>query len=146
MNQVVKLLLEIGPLVVFFIANAHYGIFIATAAFMAVAAVAIPSMWLLERRLPVMPLVSGLFLLAFGGLTLILQDETFIKLKPTIVNLLFAAILTGGLVRRVQLLKLLFGSVMNLHDRGWRLLTRRWIIFFFDTRISQRSNLENADD
>ena len=130
MNQAVRLLLEIGPLVVFFIANAHYGIFIATAAFMVVTAVAIPSMWLLERRLPVMPLVSGLFLLAFGGLTLILQDETFIKLKPTIVNLLFAAILTGGLVRRVQLLKLLFGSVMNLHDRGWRLLTRRWIIFF----------------
>ena len=130
MNQFVRLFFEIGPLIVFFVCNARYGIFTATGAFMMVTAIAVPGMWLLEKRLPVMPLVSGLFVLAFGGLTLVLQDETFIKLKPTIVNLLFAAILSGGLLARVTLLKSLFGSVMHLHDQGWRLLTTRWVAFF----------------
>lgn len=130
MNQFVRLLFEISPLIVFFVCNARYGIFTATGAFMMVTAIAVPGMWLLEKRLPVMPLVSGLFVLGFGGLTLVLQDETFIKLKPTIVNLLFAAILSGGLLGRVTLLKSLFGSVMNLHDQGWRLLTTRWVAFF----------------
>jgi intracellular septation protein len=130
MRQLVKLVFEIGPLVVFFVANGRWGILPATAAFMAATAVALPASWLLERRLPVMPLVSGVFVLAFGGLTLILADETFIKLKPTIVNLLFAAILCGGLVLRLPLLQKLFGTVFQLTDRGWRLLTVRWAVFF----------------
>jgi intracellular septation protein len=130
MRQLVKLVFEIGPLVVFFVANGRWGILPATAAFMAATAVALPASWLLERRLPVMPLVSGVFVLAFGGLTLLLADETFIKLKPTIVNLLFAAILFGGLVLRLPLLQKLFGTVFQLTDRGWRLLTVRWAVFF----------------
>ena len=130
MNQALRLLLEIGPLVVFFVANGRYGIYYATAAFMVVTPFALATMWLLERKLPVMPLVSGLFILAFGGLTLALQDDTFIKLKPTIVNLLFAIILGVGLSVRRPLLKTLFGSVMNLDSQGWKILTIRWIAFF----------------
>ena len=130
MNQLARLVFEISPLIVFFVCNARYGIFMATGAFMIVTAVAVSTMWLFERRLPVMPLVSGLFIFTFGGLTLILQDETFIKLKPTIVNLLFATILSVGLLMRTPLLQKLFGSVMNLTNEGWRLLTTRWIVFF----------------
>ena len=130
MKQFLKFLFEIGPLVVFFIANGRWGIMPATAAFMAATAVALPGAWWLQRRLPVMPLVSGVFVLGFGGLTLALDDETFIKLKPTIVNLLFAAILSGGLFFRLGLLQKLFDTVFQLTERGWRLLTVRWMLFF----------------
>jgi intracellular septation protein len=130
MRQLLKLVFEIGPLVVFFIANGRWGILPATAAFMAATAVALPAAWLLMRRLPVMPLVSGVFVLAFGGLTLALADETFIKLKPTIVNLLFAAILLGGLALKLPLLQKVFATVFQLSERGWRLLTVRWAVFF----------------
>ena len=77
-----------------------------------------------------MPLVSGVFVVAFGGLTLYLQDDTFIKVKPTIVNLLFAAILFGGLVADRPLLRHLFGGEFKLSDEGWRKLTFRWASFF----------------
>ncbi len=130
MKQFLKFLFEIGPLVVFFIANGRWGIMPATAAFMVATAIAVPAAWFLQRRVPVMPLVSGVFVLGFGGLTLALDDETFIKLKPTIVNLLFAAILAGGLIFRLGLLKKLFDSVLHLTERGWRLLTIRWMSFF----------------
>ena len=129
-RPLLKLALEIGPLVVFFIMNSRAGIFWATGAFMIATAIALPLAWRLERRLPVMPLVSGAFILVFGALTLILQDETFIKLKPTIVNLLFAAILFGGLFFGVALLKPLFGPVFQLTETGWRILTIRWAAFF----------------
>jgi len=128
--QLLKFLLELGPLVVFFIANGQWGIMIATAAFMAATAIALPASWIITRQLPVMPLVSGAFILAFGGLTLALADDTFIKLKPTIVNLLFAAILAGGQALGLPLLQKLLGAVLSLGERGWRLLTWRWIGFF----------------
>ena len=147
MRPFLRLLFEIGPLVVFFVVNSRpgtmsmylwassfddgsSGIFVATGAFMAAIAVAVPAAWLIERRIPVMPLVSGVFVLAFGGLTLYLEDETFIKLKPTIVNLLFSGILAGGLVFRTALLKPLFGAVFQLTEAGWRALTVRWCLFF----------------
>lgn len=130
MTPLLKLLIEAGPLVVFFVANGAYGIMAGTAAFMAATALALPASWLFDRRLPVVPLVSGAFILAFGGLTLALADETFIKLKPTVVNLLFAAILLGGLAFRTSLLKPVFEVAFRLTDRGWRLLTLRWGGFF----------------
>ena len=86
--------------------------------------------WSLERKLPVMPLVSGIFVLFFGGLTLMLADETFIKLKPTLVNILFSGILFGGLAIGKSLLKPVFGAAVKLSERGWRILTWRWAIFF----------------
>ena len=130
MNPLLRLVIEAGPLVVFFIANAQKGIFWATGAFMAATVAALTVNYALERRLPTMPLVSGVFVMVFGGLTLFLADETFIKLKPTIVNTLFAAILFGGLVAGRSLLKPLFNTAFQLTDDGWRSLTMRWATFF----------------
>jgi len=125
------LAIDVGPLVVFFIANAKAGIFYATGAFMVAIVVALALAWQLEKRLPVMPLVTAVFVLVFGGLTLILADETFIKLKPTIVNSLFAIILLVGVAMKKYFLRNVVGHAMKLEDHGWRLLTFRWIGFFF---------------
>ncbi len=130
MNPLVKLIVEAGPLVVFFVANAKFGIFIATGAFMVAITASLAVAWVLERRLPVLPLVTAAFVLVFGGLTLYLQDELFIKLKPTIVNALFATILLGGLAFGRSLLQPVFGPVFKLTDTGWRQLTLRWALFF----------------
>jgi intracellular septation protein len=126
-----KLALEIGPLVVFFIMNTREGLFVATAWFMAAMALSLGVMWLLVRRLPVMPLVSGVMVLVFGGLTLWLHDELFIKMKPTIVNLMFGTTLLGALAAGKVLLPIVLDGVFRLDDAGWRKLTLRWGIFFF---------------
>ncbi|MDP6019757.1 MAG: septation protein A [Alphaproteobacteria bacterium] len=129
-NPLLKLALEIGPLALFFLTNAKAGIFWATAVFMVAILVSLTINWLLERRVPTLPLVTGIFVLVFGGLTLILQDELFIKLKPTIVNTLFAVILFGGLFWGKSFLKSLMGSMFRMTDLGWRMLTIRWALFF----------------
>ncbi len=123
--------LELGPLVLFFVANTRWGVFVGTAVFVAATAVALPCYRWLEKRWPVMPLVGGFFVLVFGGLTLWLQDETFIKLKPTIVNCLFGVILGGGLLLGRPLLRPIFGTAFRLTGEGWRKLTLRWTFFFF---------------
>ena len=128
--SLLKMLIEIGPLAVFFLANARWGIFTATAVFMVTIVVSLAVSYAMERKLPVMPLVTAAVVLVFGGLTLILNDELFIKLKPTIVNGLFAAALLGGLVFRRSLLQPVFGTVFELTEEGWRKLTLRWGFFF----------------
>lgn len=145
LNPLLKLALELGPLLVFFFANARgellveswpvlgsFGgpIFLATGLFMAATAIALAVSWLLTRTLPVMPLVSGAVVLVFGALTLWLQDEVFIKMKPTIVNGLFAAALLGGLLFGKSLLGYVFESAFKLDAEGWRKLTLRWGLFF----------------
>ncbi len=130
LNPLLKLLLELGPLGVFFFANARAGLFWATGTFMVAVAVALVISYVLIRRLPIMPLISGIVVLVFGSLTLWLQDETFIKMKPTIVNALFGTILLGGLAFGRSLLGYVFDSVFRLTDNGWRTLTFRWGLFF----------------
>ena len=130
MNPLLKLSLEIGPLVVFFVGNSQFGIFNATVAFMAATAVALGISYALTRTVPTMPLVTGVFVMVFGALTVWLQDETFIKIKPTIVNLLFASILTFGLMTGRLFLKMVLDSAFMLTDRGWTILTRAWVGFF----------------
>jgi intracellular septation protein len=125
-----KLAIELGPLLVFFSGNAAAGIYAGTAAFMVATLVSLGAAWLLYHKLPVMPLLSGAIVLVFGGLTLYLRDDTFIKLKPTIVYSMFALLLAGGLLLRKPVLELLFGSVFNLTEQGWRKLTLRWALFF----------------
>jgi intracellular septation protein len=129
-NPLAKLAIEAGPLLVFFIANMKFGIFAATGAFMAAITISLLASWFLERRLPPMALFTAAFVLVLGGLTIYLEDELFIKLKPTIVNTLFAGILTVGLLTGRLLLKIVFGAAFQLTDEGWRILTRRWIVFF----------------
>jgi intracellular septation protein len=128
--QILKLLVEVGPLVVFFVTNARAGIYWGTATFMAATFVSLGASRILFGRVPVMPLVSGVCVLVFGGLTLWLQDEHFIKIKPTIVNGLFAVALFGGLFAGQSLLRIVFGEVFRLTDDGWRKLTLRWACFF----------------
>ena len=126
-----KLALDLGPLILFFIANARWGIFVGTALFMVAVLVALAVSYALTRHLPLMAIVSGVVVSVFGALTLLLQDETFIKLKPTIIYVLFGAILIGGLMLGKSLLAMVFDTVFDLDDGGWRKLTLRWGLFFF---------------
>ena len=135
-----KLALELGPLVLFFLTNAyadrfgyadHQRIYAATAIFIVATAVALSVNYLLIRKLPIMPMVSGVVVLVFGGLTLALQNEIFIKLKPTIVNAMFGMVLLGGLYFRKPLLAIVLDSMFELTEEGWRKLTFRWALFFF---------------
>ncbi|ODT71115.1 MAG: septation protein A [Pelagibacterium sp. SCN 63-23] len=128
--QIIKLALELGPLVVFFIMNGRADIFAATAWFMVAMVVSLALSWLILRKIAVMPLVTGVVVLVFGGLTLWLQDDTFIKMKPTITNMLFASVLLGGLVFGQSLLKYVFGDVYKLRPEGWWKLTLNWGLFF----------------
>ena len=124
--------LELGPLILFFVANSRWGIYWGTGVFIVATAIALPCYRMLEKRWPIMPLVGGFFVLVFGGLTIWLQDDTFIKLKPTIVNCLFGVILGGGLLLfKKPLLKPLFGAAFKLTNEGWYQLTLRWTVFFF---------------
>ena len=125
-----KLLIELGPLLVFFAGNAAGGIYFGTAAFMVATLISLAAAWLLYHKVPIMPLVSGAIVLVFGGLTLYLRDDTFIKLKPTIVYSMFAVLLAGGFLLRKPVLELLLGPVFNMTEEGWRKLTLRWIAFF----------------
>lgn len=129
-KQLLKLLLEVGPLVVFFVVNSQVDIYWGTGCFVAATVAALTASWMLLGRVPIMPLVSGCFVVVFGGLTLLLHDELFIKMKPTIVNALFAAILFGGLATGRSWLKYLFGDAFRLTEEGWRILTFRWACFF----------------
>ena len=97
---------------------------------MVATGVALVVSWMLTRTLPIMPLVSGIVVFVFGALTLWLQDDVFIKMKPTIVNTLFGVVLLGGLAFGKSLLGYVFGSAFKLDAEGWRKLTLRWGAFF----------------
>jgi intracellular septation protein len=131
LNPILKLVLDIGPLVLFFAANARFGIFIATAVFMVAVLLAITVSYAMTRHIAIMPLVTAVIVIVFGSLTLVLHNETFIKLKPTIIYLLFGGTLVGGLAFGKSFLGVLFDSVFDLTDEGWRKLTWRWAFFFF---------------
>jgi intracellular septation protein len=130
LNPFLKLVLDIGPLVLFFAINARFGIFTATAVFMAAVLIALAVAYAKTRRIEVMPLVTAIIVFIFGGLTLILHNDTFIKLKPTIIYVLFGGTLIGGLAFGKSFLGILFDSVFDLTAEGWRKLTWRWAFFF----------------
>ena len=129
-HPVLKLVLELGPLILFFFANSRWGIFAATGTFMAAAIAAFAVSYWLTRRVPLMTLISTVIVIVFGGLTLVLHDALFIKLKPTIIYTLFGAILLAGLAAGKPLLAVLFGEMFHLTEEGWRKLTLRWALFF----------------
>ena len=156
LNPMLKLALDLGPLLLFFFANAkpalfepwiaplipaavatgeRAGIFVATAVFMVAILAALVVSYVLTRRLPMMAVVSAIIVVVFGGATLFFQNETFIKLKPTIIYLLFAGTLFGGLIFRKPLLAMVFDQMFHLTDEGWRKLTIRWALFFLGLAI-----------
>ena len=126
-----RILVEWGPLIAFFIANARGGIFWGTGVFMAATVVALAVSWTLTRRLALVPLIGAVFVAIFGGLTLWLHNDTFIKVKVTLVNAMFGSILLIGLYFGKQFLKLVLGEALKMDDEGWRILTLRWGLFFF---------------
>lgn len=131
MPAALKLALDFGPLLVFFAANKFGGVFVATGAFMAATAVAMAVSWMKTRHIPAMLILTGIIVLVFGGLTLWLKDDSFIKIKPTLIYGMFASILGFGLVTRRPTLKLVLGEALpTLTDAGWAKLTRNWALFF----------------
>jgi intracellular septation protein len=131
MSPGLKLLIEAGPLLAFFIANWKSGIFWGTGVFMGATAISLIVNWILTRKIAVVPLVGAGFVAVFGALTLWLHDDTFIKVKVTLINGLFGAILLGGFLFKQPLLKFVMGEAMKLTDEGWQKLTLRWAVFFF---------------
>jgi intracellular septation protein len=130
-----KLATELGPLLVFFVANAKFHLFVATGAFMVAIVAAMLASYVVTRHVPLMALVTGVVVIVFGTLTLVLHDETFIKVKPTIIYGLFALVLGGGLLFGRSFIAILFDQVFNLTPPGWRILTLRWALFFFAMAI-----------
>jgi len=122
---------EYGPIAAFFIAYYMADLFAATATIMIATALALALSYIVERRIPMMPLITAGIIGVFGGLTLWLQDETFIKMKPTIIQAIFGTILISGLLVKRLFLKSLMGTVWHITDKGWRVLTVRFALYFY---------------
>ena len=135
MKSISKLLIDIGPLAVFFIFHSRGDLKSAIIPFMIATIIAVLFSYIMEKKIPIMPTVGALIILIFGGLTIYFDNEVFFKMKPTIINLLFALILYGGVILKKPLLKFLLGAAIKLEDEGWKILTQRWISFFIALAI-----------
>ena len=131
MNSFIKLFIDIGPLAVFFIYYKVSGDLIeAILPLMLATIISVVISYILEKRIPIMPTLGAGIVVIFGGLTIIFDNKIFIFMKPTIINIIFAAILYGGIILKKPLLRYLLGSALRLEDEGWAILTQRWIAFF----------------
>ena len=130
MKSLYKLLIDIGPLAVFFIFYTRSGLQASILPFMVATVIAVLFSYILEKKIPIMPTVGAGIVLLFGGLTIYFDNDVFFKMKPTIINVLFAVILYGGILINKPLLKYLLGAALKLEEAGWKILTQRWIGFF----------------
>ncbi len=135
MKSIYKLLIDIGPLAVFFIFYTRGDLKTAILPFMIATIIAVLFSYTIEKKIPIMPTVGAVIILIFGGLTIYFDNETFFKMKPTIINLLFAGILYGGIILNKSLLRYLLGAALKLQDEGWDILTKRWIGLFIALAI-----------
>ena len=130
MKSFYKLLIDVGPLAVFFIFYTRSGLQASILPFMVATVIAVLFSYILEKKIPIMPTVGAGIVLLFGGLTIYFDNDVFFKMKPTIINVLFAVILYGGILINKPLLKYLLGAALKLEEAGWKILTQRWIGFF----------------
>ena len=130
-----KLFVDYAPIVVFFITYWLADLFAATAAIIIATVIVLTISLIVERRIPIMPLVTGIIIVLFGGLTLWLNDETFIKMKPTIIQVIFGLILLGGLYMKHLFLEKLLGTSIKMEREGWEIFTRRFSVFFFSMAL-----------
>ncbi|HSM94436.1 MAG TPA: septation protein A [Rhizomicrobium sp.] len=130
-SPLLKLALDLGPLILFFAAFKFGGIFVATAVFMAASIAALAIGYAATRKISPMPLFTAIIVLVFGGLTLYLKNDIFIKMKPTVLYAIFGAILLGGLAFNRLFIKAVFAQAFELDETGWRKLTWRWGFFAF---------------
>ena len=130
-SPLLKLALDLGPLILFFAAFKFGGIYIATAVFMAASLVSLGIGYARTRKISPMPLITAIIVVVFGGLTLYLKNDTFIKMKPTVLYAIFGAILLGGLAFNRLFIKAVFAQAFELDEVGWRKLTWRWSFFAF---------------
>ena len=135
MKGLLKLLVDIGPLAIFFIFYTRTNLQSAILPFMIATVIAVILWYIVENKIPIMPTVGAIIILVFGGLSLYFNNDVFFKMKPTIINLLFALILYGGMIVKKPLLKFLLGAAIKLKDEGWKILTQRWISFFIALAI-----------
>jgi intracellular septation protein len=135
MKSLYKLLIDIGPLAVFFIFYTRSGLQASILPFMVATVIAVLFSYILEKKIPIMPTVGAGIVLLFGGLTIYFDNDIFFKMKPTIINVLFAVILYGGILLNKPLLKYLLGAALKLEETGWKILTQRWIGFFIALAI-----------
>ncbi len=135
MKAVYKLLIDIGPLAIFFIFYTRSGLQASILPFMIATIIAVLFSYILEKKIPIMPTVGATIVLIFGGLTIYFDNEIFFKMKPTIINFMFAAILYGGVIIKKPFLKYVLGAALKLQDEGWKILTQRWIGFFIALAI-----------
>ena len=135
MKSISKLLIDIGPLAVFFVFYLRSDLKSAIIPLMIATIIAVLFSYIMEKKIPIMPTVGAFIILIFGGLTIYFDNEVFFKMKPTIINLLFALILYGGIIVKKPLLKFLLGAAIKLEDEGWKILTQRWISFFIALAI-----------
>ena len=130
MNSILKILVDIGPLAVFFIFYTRGDLLSAILPFMIATVIAVLFSYIVVKKIPIMPTVGAAIILVFGGLTIYFDNEVFFKMKPTIINILFGTILYGGMLIDKPLLKYLLGNALKLQKEGWIILTKRWIGFF----------------
>jgi intracellular septation protein len=130
MRIIFKIFIDIGPLAIFFIFYNRGDLQSAILPFMIATIISVLLSYIVERKIPIMPTVGAGIILIFGGLTIYFDNEVFFKMKPTIINILFACILYGGEYFKKPLLKFLLGGALKLQNKGWTLLTKRWIVFF----------------
>jgi intracellular septation protein len=139
-----RLALDLGPLIIFFAGFKYLGIFGATAAFMAAVLLSLCVGFVLEKRLSPMPLFTAVLVMIFGGLTLYLKNDMFIKMKPTVLYFFFGATLIGGLWFKRLFIKYVFAQAFELDETGWRQLTWRWGTFFLVLAVLNEAVWRNA--
>ena len=135
MKSFTKLLVDIGPLAIFFIFYTRSDLQSAILPFMIATVIAVIFSYITEKKIPIMPTVGAFIILIFGGLSLYFNNDIFFKMKPTIINLLFACILFIGNVMNKPVLKFLFSGALKLQEEGWSILSKRWIGFFISLAI-----------